>query len=148
MKTQKVIKASSRFYIGFSILSLAYVSLLSMYSPQSTMDLVLTPLSNTDAISSIRGIYGGVGLVIVLTLIYLFKYDYFKGLIFLTLFWWAYAISRFMTILVDGPLGAFGSQWIVIESVLGALGLILIVLIRQSKMDVSITGQVGVSVDN
>ena len=75
---------------GFIILcmfSLSYVALLSFFSPQATMDLVNTHLPNNDAISSIRGVYGGVGLSIVLLLAYLWKYDASKALLFLGFFW-------------------------------------------------------------
>jgi len=97
------------------------------------MDLVATQLSNTDAISSIRGIYGGVGLVICLSLVHLLLKDEKKALIFLSLFWLAYSISRLITILVDGPLGEFGSQWLVIESTLGILALVLLLFYRRFR---------------
>lgn len=118
MEAQKKGRIISRIYIGFSILSLAYVSLLSLYSPQMTMDLVQTTLPNTDAMSSIRGIYGGVGMVIVATLVYLFVKDVRKGVQFLAVFWFAYMFSRLLTMWIDGPLGDFGKQWLVIESVM------------------------------
>jgi len=133
MNTQKITKISSQIYIGFSIFSIAYVSILSIYNPQGTMDLVATQLSNTDAISSIRGIYGGVGLVICLSLVHLLLKDEKKALIFLSLFWLAYSISRLITILVDGPLGEFGSQWLVIESTLGILALVLLLFYRRFR---------------
>lgn len=97
------------------------------------MKLVSTTLPNNDAISSIRGVYGGVGLVIAVTLIYLLRRNVKYGLIFLTLFWFSYALSRLITIAVDGPLGAFGTQWLTIESVLGVLGLVLVLLFKASK---------------
>lgn len=128
MNVQKITTISSRIYIGFSALSLAYVSISSLYSPQNTMNLVATTLNNTDAISSIRGIYGGVGLVITITLVYLLINDIKKGLIFLSLFWIAYAVSRLITIWVDGPLGSFGSQWLIVETTLGILALLLLLL--------------------
>ena len=123
MNALKITKISSQTFIVFSIISLGYVALLSLFQPQATMDLVATTLPNTDAISSIRGIYGGVGLVITLQLIYLLIKDLQKGLLFLSLFWGAYAISRFMTILMDGPLGSFGTQWIIIETTFCLLGM-------------------------
>jgi uncharacterized membrane protein len=131
MNSQKLIAAGSKTYVGLSILSLAYVSLLSIYSPQATMNLVATALPNTDAISSIRGIYGGVGLVITISLIYLLVKDLRKALIFLCMFWFAYALSRLLTLWVDGPLGAFGNQWLITESVLGLLALLCIVFYKQ-----------------
>lgn len=131
MIAPKNLKISSRIFIGFSAFSLGYVAILSLISPQSTMDLVATTLSNTDAISSIRGIYGGVGLVITIQLIYLLAKDYYKGLLFLALFWGAYAISRLITILLDGPLGDFGNQWIVIEAFFCSIAIILLVLSKK-----------------
>jgi len=126
MYTQKVIAVSSKVFLGFSIFSIGYVSILSMLNPVATMELVNTTLQNTDAISSIRGIYGGVGLAITCSLIYFMLKDVQKGLSFLTMFWGAYAISRVITHLVDGPLGDFGSQWLVIESILFVLALVLL----------------------
>lgn len=133
MNTPKITKISSQIYIGFSIFSIAYVSVLSIYNPQATMDLVATRLTNTDAISSIRGIYDGIGLVICFSLVHLLLKDLNKALIFLSLFWFAYAISRWITILVDGPLGKFGSQWLAVESILGVLALVLLLFYRRFK---------------
>ena len=115
MKQAKILSISSKAFIIVSILSLAYVAMLSMLNPRATMNLVGVSLPNTDALSSIRGVYGGVGLTIVISLIYLLIKDILKALAFLTLFWGFYALSRFITIAVDGPLGDFGSQWSVIE---------------------------------
>jgi uncharacterized membrane protein len=133
MKAQKNVKISSQIFIGFSAFSIGYVALLSLFSPQSTMDLVATTLPNTDAISSIRGIYGGVGLVITIQLIYLLIKDYYKGLLFLSLFWGAYAISRLITIFVDGSLGEFGNQWIIIESTFSTIAVILLLVSKKYK---------------
>jgi hypothetical protein len=113
-------------YIGISVLSLISVSFLSLADPQATMDLVNVQLGNTDALSSIRGVYGGVGLSICIALVYLWIKQAGLALRFLTLFWGLYAISRLLTIMADGPLGAFGTQWIITESVLCVLGIILI----------------------
>lgn len=131
MNTQKITKVGSQFFIGFSIFSLGYVAILSLVDPQATMDLVQTNLPNTDAISSIRGIYGGVGLVITLQLIYLLFKNIQKGLLFLSLFWGAYAVSRFITIFSDGALGDFGNQWIVIETAFCLLAIVLLFLSRK-----------------
>lgn len=116
MKNARLINISSKAFVGFCILSLGYVSFLSIISPQVTMNLVQVTLPNNDAISSIRGIYGGVGLAIVLSLVYLMWKDLPKALSFLVIFWGAYALSRIITIAVDGALGDFGTQWLMIES--------------------------------
>ena len=71
MNKNKIINIASAVFILFSALSLLMVSLMAMANPQSVMDLVQVQLPNTDAYSSIRGIYGGVGLVIITQLIYL-----------------------------------------------------------------------------
>jgi hypothetical protein len=133
MNAQKIVKISSQLFIGFSAFSLGYVAVLSLFSPQSTMDLVATPLPNTDAISSIRGIYGGVGFVITIQLIYLLIKDYRRGLLFLSLFWSAYAFSRLITIFADGSLGDFGNQWIMIESTFSVIAIILLLVSRKYK---------------
>lgn len=101
-----------------------------MINPQNTMDLVNVSLDNNDAISSIRGIFGGVGITISASILLLFlKKKYLDILLFLTIFWGLYALSRLITILVDGKLGDFGNQWIVIESVLFIFGLSLFMLL-------------------
>lgn len=89
---------------------------MAFANPQSVMDLVQVRLNNNDAFSSIRGVYGGVGLTLVITLIYLMLKEVQKGVAFLCLLWGCYAVSRIITIVAEGPLGAFGKQWLVIES--------------------------------
>jgi uncharacterized membrane protein len=92
------------------------------------MDLVKVQLNNTDALSSIRGVYGGVGLTLVISLIYLMLKDVQKGLAFLCLLWGLYAVCRIITAFADGALGAFGSQWLVIESSFFCVAAILFML--------------------
>lgn len=122
---QTLLTRISQGFITISALALLSVSLMAFANPQGVMDLVQVQLTNTDAASSIRGVYGGVGLTIFITLMYLMLNDVRKGLSFLILLWGFYAISRTMTIFMDGKLGAFGQQWLIIESVfcLIALGL-------------------------
>jgi hypothetical protein len=126
MKKEKLIRVSSVAFIVFSAFCLLMVSLMAFVNPQSVMDLVSVKLPNNDAYSSIRGIYGGVGLTIVISLIYLIRKNVKDGLLFLTLLWGFYAISRLITILVEGPLGDFGMQWIVTESVLCGIAVLLL----------------------
>lgn len=113
----------TRIYIGFSILSLLSVSMMALFDPQSVMNLVGVKLENTDALSSIRGVYGGVGISICLSLLYLLVLYPEKGAAFLSIFWAAYAFSRLITLVSDGPLGDFGTQWLVIESIMALVGL-------------------------
>jgi hypothetical protein len=113
----------TRIYIGFSLLSLASVSIMALFDPQSVMDLVGVKLGNTDAMSSIRGVYGGVGITICISLFYLLILYPEKGAAFLSIFWGAYAFSRLITLISDGPLGDFGTQWLIIESVMAVVGL-------------------------
>lgn len=114
-----------RSYVLFSTLCLIYVAYMGITDPVGVMNLVNTPLNNNDAISSIRGIYGGVGLLLCGMFIYLFYTDVTKAVFVLLLFWMVYALSRIITIATDGPLGDFGTQWLFIESILAALGSIL-----------------------
>jgi hypothetical protein len=116
MKSQKIVNIASRGFILLSSFSFLSVSLMAFASPQAVMDLVEVQLNNTDAFSSIRGIYGGLGLAIVIALVYLFIKDAAKALLLLALIWGMYAVSRTITIFVEGALGDFGTQWLIIES--------------------------------
>lgn len=121
----KTIKTSGSIVMAISVLGILSVSLMAFNSPQSVMDLVSVKLDNTDALSSIRGIYGGVGIPLLMVMIYLWKYDLRKGMLFLGVFWGSYAMSRLITIIIDGPLGAFGTQWIYTETILASISLFL-----------------------
>lgn len=90
------------------------------------MDLVGVQLNNTDAFSSIRGVYSGIGLMIFIQLIYLAFKNVKQGLALVALFGGLYAISRIMTIFMEGQLGDFGQKWLTIEASLCVLSLILL----------------------
>ncbi|MFD1142383.1 DUF4345 domain-containing protein [Larkinella insperata] len=126
MKTQQFLKRAAQGFILISALALLSVSVMAFSDPQSVMDLVHVKLTNTDAFSSIRGVYGGVGLTIFISLLYLMVKDVNKGLAFLSLLWGFYALSRAITIFAEGALGDFGRQWIVTESVLFTLAVALL----------------------
>ncbi len=131
MKTTKFVNLASAGLILLSALSLLSVSFMAFANPQSVMDLVHVQLDNNDAFSSIRGVYGGVGLTLGISLLYLMVKDVDKGLAFLCLLWGCYAASRVMTILVEGALGDFGTQWLVTESVLFGLAAVLLLARRK-----------------
>lgn len=133
MKTLQLYSIVARSFVFLSVLSLAYVALLAMVNPQAVMDLVGVSLPNTDAISSIRGIYGGVGITLCIVLVYLGCYHVKEGLLFLSLFWGSYAVSRFITSVVEGALGDFGNTWIVIEACFCFTGIVLLLLNRKLK---------------
>jgi divalent metal cation (Fe/Co/Zn/Cd) transporter len=126
MKTQKIISVAASTFIGFSAFSIIMVSLMAFSNPQKVMDLVNVKLTNNDAYSSIRGVYGGVGLTIFIVFVYLGFRDQTKGLIFAAVLWGLYAISRLITIMSEGPLGDFGNQWLTIESILCIVALVLL----------------------
>lgn len=115
MKKDRILRLIAQGFILFSAFALLSVALLAFFNPQSVMDLVQVSLTNTDAISSIRGVYGGVGLTVVISLVYLMRKDPRTGLLFLTFFWGFYALSRLITQLHEGNLGSFGRQWMIIE---------------------------------
>jgi hypothetical protein len=115
----------SKSFLLLSSLSILSVSLAAFFSPQSIMDLVQVKLQNNDALSSIRGVYGGVGLTIFLLLVYLFRYDLLLGLKFLTVLWGLYALSRLVTIFSEGPLGDIGTVWLIMETSFFLLGITL-----------------------
>lgn len=101
---------------------------MAFQNPQAVMDLVQVKLTNNDAFSSIRGVYGGVGLTIFISLVYLAFRDHTRGLAFASILWGSYALSRLMTISLEGPLGAFGQQWLMIESILCIAAVTLLII--------------------
>lgn len=119
-------------YIGLSLISLLYIAALAWYNPHLIMVMVDVELPNTDSVSSIRGVYGGVGLTLTAMFAYLAKTNLGATLSFLTLFWGLYALSRIITGFVDGPLGDFGNSWVRIESALCLSG-VLLLLFRHRK---------------
>ncbi len=125
MNNKIVLRYFTGGFITLSALSLLSVSHMAFVNPQSVMDLVQVTLPNADAYSSIRGIYGGVGATIVITLLYLCYYNHKQGVQFLALFWGFYALSRGITWLNDGELGGFGKQWLMIELGLFCIAIVL-----------------------
>ncbi len=125
MKKIQTFTAASKTFIWISAGSILTVSLMAFFSPQAVMDLVQVKLENNDAFSSIRGVFGGVGLTLFCTLVYLVMKDVQKGLSLLALLWGFYALSRLVTWISEGPLGSFGTTWLMIESVFFITALVL-----------------------
>lgn len=128
MKQQKTISILSTGFILLSAFSLLSVSLMAFHNPQTVMDLVSVHLTTNDAYSSIRGVYGGVGLTLFIILLYSLRRYRLQGLGLLSLLWGLYAVSRVYTVLKEGALGGFGKQWLVIESVFFVMALSLFLL--------------------
>lgn len=132
MQTQTIFKRIAQGFILISALALLSVSLMAFSNPQSVMGLVQVKLTNTDAFSSIRGVYGGVGFTLFISLLYLMVQDVKKGLLFLSLLWGFYALSRIITFFVEGPPGAFGRQWLIIETLFFIIALALLWITRKA----------------
>lgn len=101
-----------------SVLGISMVAFMAFSDPKSVMALVNVKLDNTDAYSSIRGVYGGAGLTIAIAMVYGMLKNMKLALGFTALLWGLYAVSRMMTAILEGPLGDFGTQWVYTESVL------------------------------
>lgn len=125
MKANKFLLRASTVYVLFSCFSIVIVSAMAFFSPQAVMNLVATDLPNTDAISSIRGVYGGVGFTLLTCILYTLRRNVTESLGLLSIFWGLYAVSRIMTIFIDGRLGAFGTRWLVIETIFALTALLL-----------------------
>ncbi|UHG89689.1 DUF4345 domain-containing protein [Spirosoma oryzicola] len=134
MKKQALLNRISQGFILLSAIALLSVSVMAFSNPQSVMDLVRVQLTNTDAFSSIRGVYGGVGLTLFISLLYLMVNDTRKGLAFLSLLWGFYALSRTVTIFSEGALGDFGKQWLITESALCLIAVVLLVTNRRTPV--------------
>lgn len=118
MTQHMFVSYASKGFILVSASALLFISLTAFDDPQKLMDLVQVKLTNNDAYSSIRGVYGGVGMTLVLLLIYWMFQEIRTGLACLVLLWGFYVLSRVLTWLWNGPLNAFGKQWLGIESIL------------------------------
>jgi hypothetical protein len=57
MQTDKTVQFASQGFMLLSALSLLTVSAMAFCDPQAVMDLVNVRLNNTDAFSSVRGVY-------------------------------------------------------------------------------------------
>lgn len=128
MKSAKTISVLSKGFVLLSGFCLLSVSIMAFNNPQAVMDLVSVKLPNNDAYSSIRGVYGGVGLTLFICLLYTMRKNIFESLGLLAILWGLYATSRIITHLKEGALGDFGKQWLGIEGLffLLALGLYLL----------------------
>lgn len=121
----KIVRLMPYLFVILSMLSIGWVAILAINDPQEVMNLVHVQLPNNDALSSIRGVYGGVGLTIAAWLLYGCLKNVSYALAFLTCLWGAYALSRLLTILLDGPLNDFGVFWFGVESTFFLVALIL-----------------------
>lgn len=138
MKISNKLSFFSSGFIILSAVSLLSVSMMAFFSPQAVMDLVQVQLPNTDAFSSIRGVYGGVGLTIFIQLVYLLRKNKLQALVFLSIFWGAYAFSRITTIFAEGRLGTFGTQWLYTELFFCAIAITLYVMLKRREAHVEI----------
>jgi hypothetical protein len=64
-------------------------------------------------------------MAIFVALVYLLTYNQKLGLLFVALLCGLYALSRIITIYAEGSLGDFGQQWLVIESSMCVMALLL-----------------------
>jgi hypothetical protein len=127
----RFINYSGMFIICLTALGILMVSVMAFSNPQAVMDLVQVKLPNNDAYSSIRGVYGGAGLTIFITLVYLLFKNRLQGLAFVALLCGFYALSRIITVVSEGALGSFGTNWMVIEGVMSITALALLIANRR-----------------
>jgi hypothetical protein len=125
MNNRIILRVLSIALLGMTSLGIGMVSLMAFVNPQSVMDMVGVSLPNTDAYSSIRGVYGGAGMAIFVALVYLLIYNQKLGLLFVALLCGLYALSRIITIYAEGSLGDFGQQWLMIESSMCVMALLV-----------------------
>lgn len=133
MKKIFSIRTASKSFIVLSLLSILSVSIMALFDPQMVMNLVQVNLPNNDAYSSIRGVYGGVGLTLCVALVYTMQKNLLESLGLLGILWGSYAASRIITLFNEGQLGAFGNQWMKIELVFFLMAVILFLLNKRSR---------------
>ncbi|MBA8984992.1 MULTISPECIES: DUF4345 domain-containing protein [Sphingobacterium] len=128
----KTIKFLGYLIVCLSLLSLMYVSCLAWIDPSAVMQLVGVELNNNDALSSIRGVYGGVGFTLIAVIIFFTLKNLRHSLLLLAGFWIMYALSRLITIGIDGRLGDFGTKWLTIELLFFGISLALYLLLSKN----------------
>ena len=128
MKKINFLQPASATVIVITALAILLVSIEALVNPQAVMDLVQVKLTNTDAVSSIRAVYGGIGVLLVVQLVYLLYTNQMLGLVMVALFGGLYAGSRLLTIIKEGSLGAFGTQWLYTEATLCATAVVLLIV--------------------
>jgi hypothetical protein len=87
MKTSKFLEFATWTIVAISALGTLSVSLTALLDPAGVMALVHTPLDNTDAFSSIRGVFGGVGITLAAAMVWIFRRDRTAAMGFLAMFW-------------------------------------------------------------
>jgi len=83
-------------------------------------------------------VYGGVGLALFISLIYLLRKNPSQALVFLAMLWGFYAVSRIITIMIEGQLGSFGNQWLLIEGLLFAMAISLYIVSFKKKSPIGV----------
>lgn len=116
MKTRQTVKLFLQAFILFSILNLLTWSVIPFMSLQAIRNLVTIRLPDTTALSSIRGVYGGMGLTLFISLLYLQFTNLRHSLAILCLLSGVVALSPIIITFSEGTLGAFSSQWLLTES--------------------------------
>ncbi|HLO82099.1 MAG TPA: DUF4345 domain-containing protein [Chitinophagaceae bacterium] len=133
MKRIFTVRTASKGFIVLSALSILSVSIMALLNPQMVMDLVQVNLPNNDAYSSIRGVYGGVGITLCVAIVYTMQKNLQESLGLLGILWGSYALCRIITVFNEGQLGAFGNQWMKIELIFFFIALILFQLNKRSR---------------
>ncbi|HEX4957435.1 MAG TPA: DUF4345 domain-containing protein [Lacibacter sp.] len=129
-----LIRFISVLIVSITAAAILMVSIQAFISPQSVMNFVDVQLNNADATSSIRGVYGGIGLLIFGQLIYFVFKNITHALLLVALFGGLYAISRTITLFTDGPLGSFGTQWLITETLLCFIALVLLFIRKRTGL--------------
>jgi hypothetical protein len=133
MKKLFTVRSASKSFIILSVLSISSVSIMALLNPQMVMDLVQVNLPNNDAYSSIRGVYGGVGLTLCVALVYTMQKNLLESLGLLGILWGSYAACRIITLFNEGQLGAFGNQWMKIELIFFIIAMFLFQLNKRGR---------------
>ena len=134
MKQQKLILSIAKGYVLLSAFSVLAVSVMAFQSPQAVMDLVSVKLTTNDSFSSIRGVYGGVGVTLFIALVYTLRKNILESLGLLVTLWGMYAVCRVITLFTEGPLGSFGNQWLAIEVSFCMIAVALLLLITPKRL--------------
>lgn len=129
MKTETI----SKVFLILTGLAFLNIATQAIANPQSIMDLVAVQLGNVSARNSIRAYYGGVNLAFAGFLLYgAFKMKK-EALILVFLYCGGFVVGRLYSILTEGKPSSFILNWLVIESVLTIISLLLLSKITKQR---------------
>jgi hypothetical protein len=113
----KIIKLSTRIFLGLMALAFCKVGIEALVNPVPVLANVQIELLNTNALSSMRAVYGGMHFVFGLFCLYGIFKNPASALGLIVLYTAGFVLGRLTGIIVDGTPDEFVTSWLATETV-------------------------------